>query len=87
MRRTKDTQLTTFIFLIMQITGSSSIAAINFADDNMVNIQFTSSDKEYGFRATDLASVKSSVQNAIDTDGSVGKVIASARREGLLTAV
>ena len=86
MRRTKDTQLTTS-FLIMQITGSSSIAAITFADDNLVNIQFTSSDKEYGFRAKDMASVQSSVQHAIDTDASVGKVIATARREGLLTAV
>lgn len=71
----------------MQITGSSSIAAITFADDSMVNIRFTSSDKEYGFRAKDLASVQSTVQNAIDNDGSVGKVIAAARREGLLTAV
>jgi len=71
----------------MQITGSSSIAAITFADDSMVNIRFTSSDKEYGFRAKDLASVQSTVQNAIENDGSVGKVIAAARREGLLTAV
>ena len=35
--------------MIMQITGSSAIANVNFKDASLVGITFTSQDTEYDF--------------------------------------
>ena len=71
----------------MQITGSSAIANVNFKDASLVGITFTSQDTEYDFKALDSNLVRNGLDNAITKGDSVGKLIASYRREGQLTEV
>ena len=71
----------------MQITGSSAIANVNFKDESLVGITFTSQDTEYDFKALDSNLVRNGLSNAIAKGDSVGKLIASYRREGQLTEV
>ena len=71
----------------MQITGSSAIANVNFKDNSLVGITFTSQDTEYDFKALDSNLVRNGLSNAIAKGDSVGKLIASYRREGQLTEV
>ena len=73
--------------MIMQITGSSAIANVNFKDASLVGITFTSQDTEYDFKALDTNLVRNGLSNAISKGDSVGKLIASYRREGQLTEV
>ena len=73
--------------MIMQITGSSAIANVNFKDASLVGITFTSQDTEYDFKALDSNLVRNGLDNAITKGDSVGKLIASCRREGKLTEV
>ena len=73
--------------MIMQITGSSTIANVNFKDASLVGITFTSQDTEYDFLAKDTNLVRNGLSNAISKGDSVGKLIASYRREGQLTEV
>ena len=73
--------------MIMQITGSSAIANVNFKDASLVGITFTSQDTEYDFKALDSNLVRNGLSNAIAKGESVGKLIASYRREGQLTEV
>tara|TARA_B100001113_G_scaffold61016_1_gene46402 strand:+ start:402 stop:623 length:222 start_codon:yes stop_codon:yes gene_type:complete len=73
--------------MIMQITGSSAIANVNFKDASLVGITFTSQDTEYDFKALDSNLVRNGLSNAIAKGDSVGKLIASYRREGQLTEV
>ena len=73
--------------MIMQITGSSAIANVNFKDESLVGITFTSQDTEYDFKALDSNLVRNGLSNAIAKGESVGKLIASYRREGQLTEV
>ena len=47
----------------MKITGSSAIAEVNFKDDSNVGIIFTSQDKEYMFKATDIDLVTRDLDN------------------------
>ena len=71
----------------MQITGSSAIANVNFKDASLVGITFTSQDTEYDFKALDSNLVRNGLDNAVTKGDSVGKLIASYRREGQLTEV
>ena len=73
--------------MIMQITGSSAIANVNFKDASLVGITFTSQDTEYDFKALDSNLVRNGLDSAITKGDSVGKLIASYRREGQLTEV
>ena len=73
--------------MIMQITGSSAIANVNFKDESLVGITFTSQDTEYDFKALDSNLVRNGLDNAVTKGDSVGKLIASYRREGQLTEV
>ena len=75
--------------MIMQITGSSAIAKVNFVNPikGDVGITFTSQDTEYGFLAKDANLVENGVRNALAKGDNVGKLIASYRREGQLTEV
>jgi hypothetical protein len=73
--------------MIMQITGSSAIANVNFKDASLVGITFTSQDTEYDFLAKEEKIVRNGLSNAISKGDSVGKLIASYRREGQLTEV
>ena len=77
----------TYYIMIMQITGSSAIANVNFKDASLVGITFTSQDTEYDFKALDSNLVRNGLSNAISKGDSVGKLIASYRREGQLTEV
>lgn len=77
----------TYYIMIMQITGSSAIANVNFKDASLVGITFTSQDTEYDFKALDTNLVRNGLSNAISKGDSVGKLIASYRREGQLTEV
>jgi len=77
----------TYYIMIMQITGSSAIANVNFKDASLVGITFTSQDTEYDFLAKDSNLVRNGLSNAISKGDSVGKLIASYRREGQLTEV
>ena len=64
------------IQIIMKITGSSAIAEVNFKDDSNVGIIFTSQDKEYMFKATDIDLVTREVTTAnSDKNQSVGRLI------------
>ena len=73
----------------MLITGSSAIANVNFTNPTKgdVGITFCSQDTEYGFLAKDSNLVENGVRNAYAKGESVGRLIASYRAEGQLTAV
>jgi hypothetical protein len=49
----------------MQITGSSAIAAVNFGENNAVNVKFQNNDTEYGFVAQDATLVKTGLESTI----------------------
>tara|TARA_R100001082_G_scaffold110689_1_gene91375 strand:+ start:855 stop:1070 length:216 start_codon:yes stop_codon:yes gene_type:complete len=71
----------------MQITGSSAIAAVNFGENNAVNVKFQNNDTEYGFVAQDATLVKTGLESTISKGESVGRLIAQYRSEGQLKAV
>ena len=72
----------------MKITGSSAIAEVNLKDDSNLGIIFTSQDKEYMFKATDIDLVSREVTTANSDDNlSVGRLIAGYRKSGQLTEV
>jgi len=73
--------------MIMQITGSSAIAAINFGSDNAVSVQFTSKDTAYDFVALDATALKQEIETTVTKGESVGKLIAARRRDGSLKEV
>ena len=72
---------------LMQITGSSAIAAVNFGENNAVGVKFTSNDTEYGFVAKDATLVRTGLESAISKNESVGKLISQYRTTGQLKAV
>jgi len=74
-------------FLFMKITGSSAIANVDFSDNNRVSVQFTTNDTPYEFLAKDASLVRSGLESAINKGDSVGRLIASYRASGELTAV
>ena len=76
-----------YFIMIMRFPKSSSIAAVSFGTDNAVGVTFTSADKEYGFLAKDANLVRTGLENALTKGESVGRLIASYRAEGQLTAV
>jgi len=71
----------------MKITGSSAIANVDFSDNNKVLVQFTTNDTPYEFLAKDSGLVRSGLESAINKGDSVGRLIASYRASGELTAV
>ena len=71
----------------MQIKGSSAIAEINFGSDSEVGVTFTSQDKEYKFRATDIDLVRRGLESTLAKNESVGRLIADFRKSGQLTQV
>ena len=71
----------------MQITGSSAITAVNFGENNAVNVKFQNNDTEYGFVAQDATLVKTGLESTITKGESVGRLIAKYRSEGQLKAV
>ena len=71
----------------MQITGSSAIAAVNFGENNAVNVKFQNNDTEYGFVAQDATLVKTGLESTISKGERVGRLIAKDRSEGQLKAV
>ena len=73
---------------IMQITGSSAIAAISFNEGN-VDVQYTSNDKPYTYVAKNPSKFESDLQGVLDSKESIGRFVANSRKSGelsLLTA-
>ena len=60
----------------MQITGSSAIAAVNFGENNAVNVKFQGNDTDYGFVAQDSTLVRTGLESTISKGESVGRLIA-----------
>ena len=71
----------------MQIKGSSAIANVNFGSNSEVGVTFTSQDKEYMFKATDIDLVRRGLESTIAKNESVGRLIADYRKSGQLTQV
>ena len=69
----------------MQIKGSSAIAQVNFGSNSEVGVTFTSQDKEYMFKATDIDLVRRGLESTIAKNESVGRLIADYRKSGQLT--
>ena len=73
---------------IMQITGSSAIAAISFNEGN-VDVQYTSNDKPYTYVAKNPSKFETELQSVLDSKESIGRFVANSRKSGelsLLTA-
>ena len=70
-----------------KINNSSAIANVDFSDNNKVSVQFTTSDTPYEFLAKDSSLVRNGLDSAINKGDSVGRLIASYRASGELTAV
>ena len=75
------------LFSFMKINNSSAIANVDFSDNNKVLVQFTTNDTPYEFLAKDSSAVRSGLESAINKGDSVGRLIASYRASGELTAV
>ena len=75
------------IICFMKISNSSAIANIDFADNNKVLVQFTTNDTPYEFLAKDASLVRTGLESTINKGDSVGRLIASYRASGELTAV
>ena len=69
---------------IMQITGSSAIAAISFNEGN-VDVQYTSNDKPYTYVAKNPSKFESDLQGVLDSKESIGRFVANSRKQGDLT--
>ena len=73
---------------IMQITGSSAIAAISFNEGN-VDVQYTSNDRPYTYVAKNPSKFESDLQGVLDSKESIGRFVANSSKSGelsLLTA-
>jgi len=67
--------------------NSTAISDLNM-DGDQVNIQFTSSDKQYTFRVADPSGFVAELEQVIaDPEGSVGSYIHSARKSEALVEV
>jgi hypothetical protein len=67
--------------------NSTAISDLS-VDGDQVSIQFTSSDKQYTFRAADPSGFIANLEQVIsDPEGSVGSYIHSARKSDLLVEV
>ena len=67
--------------------NSTAISALS-VDGDKVNIQYTSSDKEYTFRASDPSDFVAQLEQVIaDPEGSVGSYINRSRKSELLVEV
>lgn len=67
--------------------NSTAISDLS-VDGNQVNIQFTSSDKQYTFRTADPSGFVAQLEQVIaDPEGSVGSYIHSARKNETLVEV
>jgi len=69
---------------IMQITGSSAIAAISFNEGN-VDVQYTSNDRPYTYVAKNPSKFESDLQGVLDSKESIGRFVANSRKQGDLT--
>lgn len=74
-------------FKFMKINNSSAIANVDFSDNNKVLVQFTTNDTPYEFIAKDTSLVRTGLESALNKGDSVGRLIASYRASGELTAV
>ena len=75
-------------FLIMQNFNidSTAISALGM-DGDLVNLQYTSSEKEYSYQAPDPSTFVADLESCIASDASVGSFISQARKQGRLVEV
>ena len=67
--------------------NSTAISTLSM-DGEQVNIQFTSSENQYNFRASDPSTFVADLEQVIaDPTGSVGSYIHSVRKSGMLVQV
>lgn len=75
-------------FLIMQNFNidSTAISALGM-DGDLVNLQYTSGEKEYTYQAQDPSTFVADLESCIASDASVGSFISQARKQGRLVEV
>lgn len=72
----------------LEISNSSAISKIDFQEDeNIVGICYTSSNKIYEFYCDDIQNVKEKILNTQEKNESVGKLIHSLRKDGILESI
>jgi len=73
----------------LEIQNSSAISKIIFdTEESVVGVAFTSnSDKVYNYKCKNIEDTKSQIMIAETTGGSVGKLIHSLRKDGILEII
>ena len=76
-------------FLIMQNFNidSTAISTPISMDGDLVNLQYTSSEKVYYYQAQDPSTFGADLESCIASDASVGSFISQARKQGRLVDV
>lgn len=75
--------------LTIEISNSSAISKINLLEEeNIIGIAYTSnSEKIYEFYCDDFENVKNKIENALQKDESVGKLIHTLRKNGEIETI
>lgn len=71
----------------MKITNSSAINNIEFGSDGQVLITYSSSDKNYEYKANDLDAFQNDLNDVIEEGESVGQFVNRAIRAQVLQQV
>lgn len=70
---------------ILEIKNSSAISKIEFnKEESIVGICYTSSHKTYDFFCEDLNIVHKKISTALENQESIGKLIHTMRKDGLI---
>lgn len=75
--------------LTIEISNSSAISKINLLEEeNIIGIAYTSnSEKIYEFYCDDFENVKNKIENTLQKDESVGKLIHTLRKNGEIETI
>lgn len=75
--------------ITLEISNSSAISKINLIEDeNIIGIAYTSNnEKIYEFYCDDFECVKTKIQDALQKDESIGKLIHSLRKNGEIESI
>lgn len=75
--------------ITLEVLNSSAISKINLIEDgNIIGIAYTSnSEKVYEFYCDDFECVKTKIQDALQKDESIGKLIHSLRKNGEIESI
>lgn len=74
---------------VFEITTSSAISKVAFDDSTkIINVTYTSSDKEYQFEANEYEEVKTDLMDIIiNTNDSIGKYVNSLKKDGRMVII